>query len=232
MGNATGKKSGKVARRADGSTSENGTEIWQADHSVADETGNDPTNNGDQAMAPIELPEEMSPGNLDGDPWTSYYAQSLDQACVTSYAKPSLGSLALIQDATGIETKTWFRDTRPEVRAAKLPILIDSGASGAVVGLKWLRRWDAKDKFTFGATAMDFRFGDGKAQPSRGEMILDLMLPSVVSNLKKPLHMKIATDVAHGDVPLLISKAHRWQRKGRLIVLCHCLRSKREWRLT
>ena len=143
------------------------------------------------------------------DPWAAYYAEQPDQAWVAfifntcaDVADPSTPKRSLCEN--------YYQTPQGARSAGKLPILIDSGTSGTVVGMKWLIRWTAKKRFTFGHIARDFRFGDGEGggglKPSMGTAIRELYFPSAATNRPNPAIVKIANNVANANVPLLISK--------------------------
>ena len=89
--------------------------------------------------APVEpLAASDSPGGGETDPRDAYYANdSVPETWMTFFARSPVNA---IDHLTGMQTgedRIWRAKT---VNRSPLPILIDSGASGAAVGLRWLKR--------------------------------------------------------------------------------------------
>lgn len=86
------------------------------------------------------------------------------------------------------------------------PVLIDSGASGAVVGSRWLNQWGPKQPPPMKSIDRHFRFGDGIGQPIIGACVVPIQISPDYTNRVQPLAIHVAADGVHADVPLFQSK--------------------------
>ena len=97
-----------------------------------------------------------------------------------------------------------------------LPILIDSGAIGTVVGMGWSKSWTRNQPLGLVTSAKSSRFGDGDPYPSIGIFCVKLTLPSEVANLQHPRNFPIAADVVQAPIPFLVSKKSHVNMRGKL----------------
>ena len=100
--------------------------------------------------------------------------------------------------------------------AVRLPVLIDSGASGTVVGLSWLRQWLGRRGFSLEPPARSFRSGDGELASSMGKYNAALYLTPSVTNAKSPQSITVSADVVPAEVPLLTPKQSLDAMSGKL----------------
>ena len=141
--------------------------------------------------------KEGDPGAyaLDQDPWEAYYTQDMTpQAWLTFFIRtptePALNNHLRECD------EIWHGKVKrpgPEIgrsREFHHPILIDTGAPGAVVGEKWLTRWAKGSNLALPNSSRSFRIGDGVGRPSLGACVLHSAISQVSPiRLKKSLSM-------------------------------------------
>ena len=176
----------------------------------------------DGAGMPMALPDDSTNVQNDEDPWAESYAQQLGQAWVAFFANVGQESGGQLEVTEAYVGKNVSRPAKSHGSAENSPILIDSGSPSTVVGMKWTECWAKQEEFNFGLPTRDFRFGDGKRQPRMGAVMLEMHLPCSVTNQPQPTNIKIATDVAHGDVPLLVSKKPLVATDGKLVFHGRC----------
>ena len=135
------------------------------------------------------------------DVWAQYYTRYHDSPNVigvckvmTPTARTSESPISSVMHAT--QTRV----------AHQPPILIDSGASSSVVGMKWLQSWNHFVIPKLRPNQKDFHFVDGPACRSLGEFDMDIELPTGVTNKSQPLILTIRVDVVSAVVPMLIAQ--------------------------
>ena len=173
---------------------------------------------------PGDVPPEQPETSIDSangaegssDPWVAYYsANATPEAWVTFCTRSEMSSEAFPL----IENWTYETGTKPcpSPRATSLPpVLIDSGASGTVVGWKWIQQWGGLAQQSLGESNRSFRFGDGIERPIVGTCIIPILLAPGHTNQPQEFVLNILADVAHADVPLLISRRTLVSLQGKL----------------
>ena len=97
------------------------------------------------------------------------------------------------------------------------PILIDSRASCSGVGEKWLESWGPELQFHERIrSGREFRFGDGPAFPSQGEMNLPILIPKERTCEKVSHTLIFRVGVVKAVVPLVISHQALGNMQGRM----------------
>ena len=161
----------------------------------------------------------------DSDPWSNYYLSRSDSELLTFHSTESITCHAIFQTATSKVKDTWrtqsptyaLESSAEPPTTKHLPILIDSGASGTVVGMAWLMSWTQNhDELRLLPSTKSFRFGDGRRYPSLGTCCVKLMLPTTVADLDQPWKFTITADAVQSPIPCLISKKSLVAVKGRL----------------
>ena len=158
---------------------------------------------------------------MGNDPWAAYYTQECaPRAWVTFWA-----DTRSIYDATSPLAQKhdiWHGNDESMIPSiGKSPphaphILIDSGASGTVVGKKWLDQWAKGAELILTRSSRPFRFGDGIERPSLGPCIFPITIEAGHTNQTKALVVNVLADVVLSDVPLLISKKTSVATQGKL----------------
>ena len=156
--------------------------------------------------------------NSDSHPTATDYPQGTDPICVTdeNWYDQWRGSEILLVSAAGppaqnIGVKESYR---PDVSASRVPSrfakffgIVDSGASWSIVGSSWLSRWYTKKdgdwRLKTPSSTRRFRFGDHRAMPSLGSVIISSSTTDVESNR---IPITIEVDVVEGDLPLPIPR--------------------------
>ena len=75
------------------------------------------------------------------------------------------------------------------------PIMIDSGASGAVVGSRWLKQYGPTKSLHLKPVDRHFIFGGGIDRPSVGVCIIAIQISPDYANLDKPPIIRVPADV-------------------------------------
>ena len=139
------------------------------------------------------------------DDWTNFYSSRIQSDCLHLYPT----------DLSPVTHKS-CQDGSLCPSNSRLPVLIDSGASGTVVGMSWLRQWLGHREIPLDSSTRSFRFGDGGLVPSLGKCNVTLYLLPSVTNANSPKSITVAVDVVPSEVPLLISKQSLEAMKGTL----------------
>ena len=217
-GNQKGKSKGKgKSTLTVGETNEQGdydTPIEETPTTEPNESGNNPAEENGISYDPTADYQ---------DPWLAYYsAYATPEAWITMFTRSCATEETFLLSNENIYTSSAkyqnSNGTPAVINNAKSlpPILIDSGASGAAVGLKWVQQWGDTAKQTFGKSSRSFRFGDGNERPSIGTCVIPIILRPGHTNQSKDVALNIVADVVHADVPLLLSKRSLVALNGQL----------------
>ena len=157
-------------------------------------------------------PEQTTRSPSINDVWAQYYAQfheapSMTAVCSTIESVP--GEIQLSPIAIMMAKTNRQDDDLP-------PILIDSGASSSVAGMKWFQSWKGFALPTLSKSQKEFHFGDGPAYPSLGTCQLNLVIPEKFTNQKKKYMLVIQVDVVAAVVPMLISQTALSRMAGKI----------------
>ena len=156
--------------------------------------------NSDSTPNAADNPQAADPIHVTDDNWYGQWWGS--EIMLVSAAGPP---------AQNIRAKESYR---PDVSASRVPSrfakffgIVDSGASWSIVGSSWLSRWYTKKdgdwRLKTPSSTRRFRFGDHRAMPSLGSVIISSSTTDVESNR---IPITIEVDVVEGDLPLPIPR--------------------------
>ena len=160
-----------------------------------------------------EAPAPMGDGAF--GPWGTFYtAPDSPQAWLAFFTRNSEVDtlVAPLTEDLLFATKTPIAESQ----CNRPPILTDSGASGTVVGLNWIKQWGKRKMPSPTPSDRPFRFGDGAERPSIGTCVIPINLPSGHTNQTKTIVLNVIADIVSADVPLLISKKTLMALQGKL----------------
>ena len=109
------------------------------------------------------------------DVWSQYYSQFHDS---TEMIGMCTETSCPMQSEPPVEI--WHTNVGPPFPDLP-PILIDSGASSSVVGIKWIQSWRGFTIPRLKKNQKEFHFGDGPACPRKGEFGIKLNIPNYSS---------------------------------------------------
>ena len=110
------------------------------------------------------------------DVWAQYYTRYHDSPKMIGVCNVTTPTVKVIES----QSSTVMHATQTHTHQP--PILIDSGASSSVVGMKWLQSWNQFVIPKFRPNQKEFHFGDGPACRSLGDFDMNIELPSGVTN--------------------------------------------------
>ena len=162
-----------------------------------------PNDSNDEAIQPRSSPSI-------NDVWAQYYSQFHDST-------EMIGMCTEANDLLKCEStvEIWHTNVGPPFPDLP-PILIDSGASSSVVGMKWIQSWRGFKTPILEKNHKEFHFGDGPACPSKGECGIKLVIPKRFVSTKKDCVMIIQVDIVDAVVPMLIAQTALSNMKGKL----------------
>ena len=88
-------------------------------------------------------------------------------------------------------------------------LIVDSGATATVAGLKWMRKWlkdNNKTRPQLSESNKCFRFGDSRKFNSLGKAIFSGYSPLGNDSLRVTAKLNFEIDLVSADIPLLISR--------------------------
>ena len=176
-------------------------------HGVDDQTADDllPRHPPAQSEEGASVAQTQLDVGEEPDPWAAFYALRArgDWANFYSSLELSLCCRLFPTDLSPSSTKSLSLGKSPRA-SSRLPVLIDSGASGDLVGMSWLQSWLGRRDVTLSPSSRSFRFGGGGLIPGLGNRYVALYLHPVVANAKCPESITVTVGVVPSEVPLLI----------------------------